>query len=953
MANQCCTDFTIIGPQAVVRQTLGLMVANLQASGIPTDQPPGDGASIDEVAAWVNEYVKQPGNHYLEALSGNVTSVAYGELGTEVLVSRYGSLNTLRMDFDTRWRPAKDELESFIESLPSPCGVCAISEESNMGIRDRTVVLKEDGVAKRVSLSSKFGYYENTSLDKANREIDRFYAQMHKMMTGRPAPLPSQYCENAACANDVEELERAWAKRAPTSPIDLRRVFGEKAYDAFIWLLENKLSRVSLQGFDAAKALSICCLDGAMGVVDAILSKIPMDDDEVRRAVRAVGKLEDSDIRTNVLSRLESICSERGIPFPNVRAAAPAPSPGTSSGTVGEKRRIGGIEWMIVAADGSRRLLVGEKLRDSSGEIVRMSYHGKREGVTWEGSDLRSWLNGEFLERFTEDELSMIVPVRVINYDNEKVGTPGGNDTVDRVFCLSSVGLRALVEKGDRKAFDGTWLRTPGNVPNMATCVIDGMYGAMVWQDGFDADTQLAVMPAMWVEEPRSKVGDGCFFSAAGFGELPSPAKKRLAISYLASKSSSTCGDMEQVNAYLRRNFKGMAKDILRSSDMAAAIDGAFQLGLITGGNLGEMIAAAEETGSPEAVGCLSTLSDKVGPGEKRAKKANPWSASELGKLWKFRDAGDGLELTQYKVSSAIALVPRSIGKKTVIAGGEWHYSFYSFSVPRDQLAHVIMPETIVGIDWRTWGHPAVHALPGSPAYLTAMMAGLDVVGLQYDADENGSYEAAATARAEELEGAGGRSFEKGTFDAGLTEGSKAGDVVTLGRFPGTEVPVPWRVVAANPDGALLLSEFVLAKMAFGRKGCTWEKSAARKWLNDELLNGYFNEREMERIVPFGSDAFGSKLVTADLVDGDRAFCLSLGEVRKHLKDGVEKRSFTVPYLDGSVEPSSWWLRSPGRPDFQFAQVNKDGSISTKGMPPKDPSGIRPAMFVRFKKPNQ
>ena len=145
MANQCSTDFTVIGPKTVICQTLRLMIANLQANGVATEQPPDSATTIDELAAWVNRYTKW---NYLEALSGNVISRPYSDYGTEVLVFPYGSLYRLRLDFDTRTIPARSELESFVDSLPSPCGVYALSEEPNMGIRDRLVVLKEDGVTK-------------------------------------------------------------------------------------------------------------------------------------------------------------------------------------------------------------------------------------------------------------------------------------------------------------------------------------------------------------------------------------------------------------------------------------------------------------------------------------------------------------------------------------------------------------------------------------------------------------------------------------------------------------------------------------------------------------------------------------------------------------------------------------------------------------------------------------
>ena len=953
MANQCSTDFTVIGPKTVIYQTLRLMIANLQANGVATEQPPGDTAPIDELAAWVNRFIRW---NYLEALSDSVISRPYSDYGTEMLVFPYGSLYRLRLDLDTRTIPARSELESFVDSLPSPCGVYALSEEPNMGIRDRLVILKKDGVAKHVRLSSEYRYYED-SLDKTNREIDRFYAQMHKAITNRSAPLPMKYCENAACANDVEALERAWRRSAPVSQIDLNRVFRSKAYDSFVWLLRNKGAKVSTRGFDTLKALVTCCREGNISAADAILDVLGMGDGELKKAANAIGRLEDCDARTHVLERLESMCADKGIPLPEVSTQRSATAASTAAdpfaGAIGERRTIGGMDWTVIARDGKRLLLSAtEKLKDDAGEVIRRGYNDEKTDVTWETCSLRGWLNGEFLDRFSDEDRSMMVPARVINYDNEKVNTPGGNDTVDQVFCMSSIGLRALVEKGERASYDATWLRTPGNVPDMATCLVVGLYGAMVWQDGFDVDTKLMVMPAMWVEEPRSTVGDAGFFSAVGFERLPSLAKKRLAIAYLSAPPEASFGDMELVGAYLRRNFKRIWPDVLTSPNARAAVEGAYRLGYITAGNLDDITDAAKGTASPEALEALDKITAKLRPEVKKTCRVNPWSVSELRKLWQYGGAGEGLSITNYKGSSPIALVPRTIGKKDVTSIGLWR-----INVPGDPQVHIVVPGTVASVNWGNQWHPVVHAPAGSPAYLSAMMCGLTVVNLPYDPSEKGSYERAAEARAAEIEEMAGQTFAGEAFEAAPNKDSEVGGIVTLGRFPGTGVPVAWRVLGKRNGCALLLSEYVVANMALGRKGCDWAKTAARKWLNGEFLDDYLNDEERGRIVPLGSSALGGGLVDDDFIDGDRAFCLSSKEARRYLKRESVRVAYTTPYLhgsvqrialDGSIQPCAWWLRSQGSPSFQFVLVGSDGRILTKGLPPKEQAGIRPAVLVRL-----
>ena len=58
--------------------------------------------------------------------------------------------------------------------------------------------------------------------------------------------------------------------------------------------------------------------------------------------------------------------------------------------------------------------------------------------VTWADSDIRVWLNGDFLnEAFTEEERNEILLSEIATPDNSTYGTSGGLDTEDWVFFLS------------------------------------------------------------------------------------------------------------------------------------------------------------------------------------------------------------------------------------------------------------------------------------------------------------------------------------------------------------------------------------------------------------------------------------------------------------------------------------------------------------------------------------
>ena len=73
-----------------------------------------------------------------------------------------------------------------------------------------------------------------------------------------------------------------------------------------------------------------------------------------------------------------------------------------------------------------------------SEEIIDMRpYHGAGGEITWEYSEIRAWLNGEFLDRFSSEERMRIRQTNVINNPNPWFGTSSGNNTTDRAFLLS------------------------------------------------------------------------------------------------------------------------------------------------------------------------------------------------------------------------------------------------------------------------------------------------------------------------------------------------------------------------------------------------------------------------------------------------------------------------------------------------------------------------------------
>ncbi len=91
------------------------------------------------------------------------------------------------------------------------------------------------------------------------------------------------------------------------------------------------------------------------------------------------------------------------------------------------------IEWFILDMEDGQATLLSVYLLDGH------RYHPEEmDKITWEDCELRAWLNDDFLNAaFTEAEQEHIAVTNVINEDNPIYGTPGGNDTADKIWLLS------------------------------------------------------------------------------------------------------------------------------------------------------------------------------------------------------------------------------------------------------------------------------------------------------------------------------------------------------------------------------------------------------------------------------------------------------------------------------------------------------------------------------------
>ena len=172
------------------------------------------------------------------------------------------------------------------------------------------------------------------------------------------------------------------------------------------------------------------------------------------------------------------------------------------------------IEWLVLDVQGDKALLLSRYGLDAK------PYNTEWKDITWEKCTLRTWLNGEFLNKaFSAGEQKAILTTNVENGKSQGYGkwsTSGGNDTQDKVFLLSyaeankylgvtyddSKNTKSLVAptayavKNGAWAAGWWWLRSPGDALYYAADVSpDGSLSNGSVNSGDDV-----VRPAFWID---------------------------------------------------------------------------------------------------------------------------------------------------------------------------------------------------------------------------------------------------------------------------------------------------------------------------------------------------------------------------------------------------------------------------------------------------------------------
>ena len=166
-------------------------------------------------------------------------------------------------------------------------------------------------------------------------------------------------------------------------------------------------------------------------------------------------------------------------------------------------RDMTSIEWLVLARDGNRALLISRYGLDAQ------PYNTKKTAVTWANCTLRTWLNGTFYKKaFSNAEQAAILTTNVDNSKNQcysRYSTSGGNNTQDKVFLLSYA---------EAKKYLGA---TDGYIGGVKACVAPTAYAAVQGAERYLAKTADGINAGnWWLRSPGASRDEAMYVNAGG-----------------------------------------------------------------------------------------------------------------------------------------------------------------------------------------------------------------------------------------------------------------------------------------------------------------------------------------------------------------------------------------------------------------------------------------------------
>lgn len=534
------------------------------------------------------------------------------------------------------------------------------------------------------------------------------------------------------------------------------------------------------------------------------------------------------------------------------------------------------IEWIVLDNNENGVFLVTKYAVEASLLDTRNEHTGS---ITWENCTTRNWLNEDFYDSvFTPEEKEIIQVTHVVTPDNPAFGTPGGNDTDDRLFLLSDEEAnlyfatqdlrRALpseraVNNGviidDNGSYCNWWLRTPGSTDGVSNAFVDG-YGTVIEVGNCSTTETYGIRPAMWLS-----------------ADVSASANAHQYVSSVQTGDTITFGEYRQDADGTVRPVEWIVLDI---KDEKALLISKYVLDSIQYSNdsnptvwdlcylrswLNNQFIYSAFSGEERSVIVDTILKNDDSPGEvidgnDTNDKVFVLSLSECEHY--FNMSNDDLhyygndvcscEPTEYALSSGLSLNTSGCCQWWTRTSGRSNNNV--MYVDGDGNISII-------------GDAVGRIRRGVRPAMWIDLAGLENVS---SADEQ-PVEATAT-------------------------WTRDGDYVIFGRYEqdrnddnGLE-PIEWEILDEQDGKMLLISRYVLDVHKFQSEGSgyvsvSWENCDLRRWLNDDFLNTAFNTSEQQLILltTLSNPVVTGRPEPLESNDTqDKVFCLSVDEVLQY-----------------------------------------------------------------------
>ncbi len=526
------------------------------------------------------------------------------------------------------------------------------------------------------------------------------------------------------------------------------------------------------------------------------------------------------------------------------------------------------IEWQILSKEDGKALVISKYALDT------MPFDSSFADAAWETSQIRTWLNGDFIdEAFSSTEKSKISKVLNKNDGNEYHGTLGSNDTYDYVFCLSVkevytyFGENNVYWNSDKYGYKQRLLCTPTtyavNRGAESTVISSSFYNSELKLYGYTEDALNINVCNWWLRNPGSNFIQACYVdNNGGFGDSRCGASS---MSYIAVRPAIYIEYGTHTHEY---NMKDTDSRYLKSAATctepavyyySCSCGGYDENNTFSYGDPSEHNFTQKNTDSKYLKSAATCTENAVyyyscECGEYDPTQTFTKARSALGHRFVIQDTSD-----IYLKSAATCTEPAVYYYKCVRCD-EHGAATYTYGEP-------------LGHDCDDWTE--------IPATLT----------------ENGKRTGYCNRCSETV--------TEITSPSLLSQATE-GDIIKFGKYEqdgdlinGKE-DIEWRILSKEDGKVLVISEYVLDAKEYNSTldDVSWATCSLRTWLNGDFMDEAFSDYENSKIPTVSLKNYGNPFYhsTDEADTDDRVFCLSIDEIERLFKNTYSYENSYVSY---------------------------------------------------------